>query len=140
MTRNRSLGAALFVCAFAAASSAQVAFEWAKGFAQPGVPGRVLTSTLHDFGAGPQVCVVSQLPNACLVLRYDGQGWRPVGPILDGIIEDLRSFDSGSGPVLYGCGSLSSSSASLGPVFRWTGTQWQSASLPTGAGVAALTV
>jgi hypothetical protein len=140
MTTNRSLRTAFVVCAVAAASSAQVAFEWAKGFAQPGVPGRVLSSALHDFGAGPEVCVVSQLPNACLVLHYDGDGWRPVGPVLDGIIEDLRSFDSGSGPELYGCGSLSSSSASLGPVFRWNGTQWQSASLPTGSAVAALTV
>jgi trimeric autotransporter adhesin len=120
---------------------AQVSFEWSGRFAARGAPAPIRRPVWHDFGQGPELCAIANVgTNFDQVVRLDEEGWQTVGPILQGTIHDLASFDSGSGPQLYASGSLLfSSHTALGHFFRWTGTQWTQAPAP-GWGVSAMTI
>jgi hypothetical protein len=138
--RIHPVQAAVASLVLASCCAAQVSFEWSGEFAPPGAPGRVLVSGTHDFGAGPRPVIVAETPGSrILVLHLDEFGWQPLGPALEGGITSLCTYDSGSGPELHASGSMVGSSASLGPVFKWTGTQWTSLAFPGGSVVDGLT-
>ena len=97
-----------------------------------GLQGRVMTLAVHDDGSGPALYAGGFFtgPHAGVdldgVARWNGERWEPVLLGFDGAVLALRSFDSGTGPMLYAGGNF----LHAGPRIRercarWDGSAWQ---------------
>ena len=114
------------------------------GFAVPSVVYPVSALEVMDQGGGPELYVGGNFAEAggqpaSHIAKWDGTSWSPLGPGISGSqfydsgqIRALRSFDDGSGPLLY-VGGWFYKAAGLGANFiaAWDGTTWS----PLGTGL-----
>ncbi|MEX2219346.1 MAG: hypothetical protein WD749_11395 [Phycisphaerales bacterium] len=68
------------------------------------------------------------------IARWDGAGWSALGQGIWGgprQVNDMLTFDDGTGPALYVAGQLPMAGGVLaGGIARWTGTIWQNVGQP----------
>lgn len=99
----------------------------------PGVCVAVRDLHAHDDGSGPKLYACGRFTLAGgsavqHVARWDGSDWSAVGaPVVtfDGL-NDLLTYDDGSGSALYTVGPiLGSEAATTTGILRWNGSAWQ---------------
>ncbi|MBI1851100.1 MAG: hypothetical protein HYR85_12220 [Planctomycetes bacterium] len=98
-----------------------------------GPVGAVIVTALiaFDDGSGPALYAGGYFGTNGLrhgVVRWDGHHWSQAGSATDGAAHAFAIFDDGTGPALYAGGDFnrSFSTATLGHVARWNGSDWSS--------------
>ncbi len=92
--------------------------------------------TVHDFGAGPVLCVGGNFDlaggiAATNVAAWNGSTWSALGrgptysPTEHGSVLALTVFDAGSGPELYAGGRVRLGEVPCVRAARWDGAAWQ---------------
>ena len=106
------------------------------GFGPPSSPwviNEVQSLAVHDDGHGPALYAAGSFAMAMgapadFIAKWDGTQWSQVGCLATdsiSVVSALVSYDDGSGPKLYACGSFDSigGNAANG-LARWDGVQW----------------
>ncbi|MBL8860168.1 MAG: hypothetical protein JNL28_16780 [Planctomycetes bacterium] len=109
---------------------------WSTLGSGAGVTGPVYALTLHDDGSGPAMfaagnfLAVAGSPNTIRIGKWTGVTWAPLGSGADGTIEDLISFNDGSGPALFAAGGFANVGGVASPrCAKWNGSVWSNASV-----------
>jgi len=75
------------------------------------------------------------------IARWDGSTWSAAGGWPDTWVDDLFSFDNGTGPALYAGGTFSTvDGVPASRIARWTGVEWQALEGPVGNGLTGYSV